>query len=380
MDNEKLLARLTGRLYEAGICADSWDAALDDIMQAIGADVSALFVEDRAHPVTAFEVFSVRGYPEHVPDTYRSYFAERDVRLPAILALPAGQVYADERAMPFAEVERSEIYNDFYRPLGLAHGAAIVPFNDGRRFGVLSAHRAIRAGNFLPTEIATLERLAPHVIRALQLHRQVVRANAVADGLAVALNHFQLATLLVDERGAVIELNLAAEVLLRRSECPLRLVGRHLSAVSADHQAALARAISDAAHSSGGRLSTVPSVLRLAKTDGSAALGVMVTPARQPRNLGMKREGLAIVFISDPGQASPAEPDLLIRQFGLSPAEAQIAVRLTAGDRIEDIADARGVSQETVRVQVKRVLSKTETRSQGQLIGLLSRSLAALRR
>jgi DNA-binding CsgD family transcriptional regulator len=71
---------------------------------------------------------------------------------------------------------------------------------------------------------------------------------------------------------------------------------------------------------------------------------------------------------------------LLICQFGLSPTEAEVAARLATGDRIEDIADARGVSQETVRVQVKRALAKTEMRSQGQLIGLLARSLAALRR
>jgi DNA-binding NarL/FixJ family response regulator len=56
------------------------------------------------------------------------------------------------------------------------------------------------------------------------------------------------------------------------------------------------------------------------------------------------------------------------------------AAQLVAGDRIEDIADARGVSRETVRVQVKNLLAKTEARGLGQLIGLASRSLAALRR
>lgn len=71
---------------------------------------------------------------------------------------------------------------------------------------------------------------------------------------------------------------------------------------------------------------------------------------------------------------------MLISQFGLSPAEAQVAARLAMGDRIEDIAESRGVSQETVRAKVKRVLAKTETRSQGHLAGFVSRSLAALHR
>jgi DNA-binding CsgD family transcriptional regulator len=37
------------------------------------------------------------------------------------------------------------------------------------------------------------------------------------------------------------------------------------------------------------------------------------------------------------------------------------------------------VSAESVRKQLKTVFSKTETRSQGQLIALVSRSLAMLR-
>ena len=134
MDNEQLLARLTGRLYDAGLGADSWDATLDDIVQGVGAEASALFVEDL-------------------------------------------------------------------------------------------------------------------------FHRQMARANAVADGLVIVLNHFQTPVLLVNERGAVIECNLAAETLLRRPECPLGLAARRLSVVSIGDTATLARAISEAACASVGTLS-----------------------------------------------------------------------------------------------------------------------------
>jgi DNA-binding CsgD family transcriptional regulator/GAF domain-containing protein len=379
MDNEQLLARLTGRLYDAGLGADSWDAALDELMRAVGSDVSALFVEDRSRTPTGFEAFSIRGYPDTVPDTYSTYYGDRDVRLPAIIGLQPGQIYVDDRTMPFSQIERSEIYNDFYRPIGVAHGMGIVPFNDGRRFGILSVHRGIQAGSFRPEEIALFERIAPHLTRALQLHSQVARANAVADGLAVALNHFQMAVLLVNRQGEVIEFNLAAEALFRRPGCPLRLVAKQLSASLSDDSVLLARAITEAACTSQDPASPVSPILRLSKTDGSGTLGVMVAPARRADDVGVSG-GLVLLFISDPAHAPPTVPELLVRQFDLSPTEAEVAARLAAGDRIEDIAYSRGVSQETVRVQVKRVLAKTETRSQGQLNTLLSRSLAVLRR
>jgi DNA-binding CsgD family transcriptional regulator len=380
MGNEQLLARLIGRLYDAGLGADSWDSALDDVMHAVSAEVSALFVEDRSHAPMAVDVFSLRGYPDHVPVTYASYFAERDVRMPAVLALPAGATYVDDRSMPFAQIERSEIYHDFYRPIGVAYGMATIPFNDGTRFGILSAHRAIEAGNFQPQDIAIFERIAPHLTRALRLQRQVHRANAVADGLAAALNHFQMAVLLVNEDREVIELNLAAESLLRQPNCPLRIATKHLAAASSADSARMTQAIANAADISRDRITTAPPVLRLTKTDGSGTLSIMVAPARRPGKLVMPGERLVLVFVSDPAQTPQTLPSLLTSQFGLSPTEAQVAARLAAGDRIEDIAETRGVSQETVRVQVKRVLAKTDTRSQGQLIGFISRSLAALRR
>ena len=322
MKNEQLLARLTSRMYDAGLGTNSWDAAVDDVMQAIGAEVSALFIVDRSRTPAATDVVAHRGFPENAPDRYSSYFSDRDVQVPPALRLMAGQIYLDDRTMPFAQVERSEIYHDFYRPIGVAHCMGAVPFNDGRRFGILSAHRATRAGSFRPEEIARFEHISPHLTRALQLQRQVARANAVAGGLVVALDHFPMAVLLANEEGAVIEVNLAAEALLRRPECPLRLVAKRLSAVSSSDTAVLTRAIADAACTSRGRISAAPPVLRLAKISGRGAIGVMVTPEPRTEEQGITAGGFALVFLVVLGQAPPNVPDLLTGPRGLSPAEA----------------------------------------------------------
>jgi len=125
-----------------------------------------------------------------------------------------------------------------------------------------------------------------------------------------------MAVLLADERGAVIECNSSAEAMLRRPECPLRLLAGRLAAVSSGDTAALARAIATAACVSHGQTGAVPPVLRLAKTDGSGAIGVMVTPARRAGQLGMSEGRLILVFVSNPGQPPSKRPrvaDLPIR-------------------------------------------------------------------
>lgn len=54
--------------------------------------------------------------------------------------------------------------------------------------------------------------------------------------------------------------------------------------------------------------------------------------------------------------------------FGLTPAEVEIVQGITLGLPVRDIAEARGRSPETVRTQLRSILSKTETHSQSELV------------
>jgi DNA-binding CsgD family transcriptional regulator len=57
--------------------------------------------------------------------------------------------------------------------------------------------------------------------------------------------------------------------------------------------------------------------------------------------------------------------------FDLSPAEARVAQKIVEGSSIEDIAAANNLSRETIRSQLKSVLTKTGTSRQAELVGLL---------
>lgn len=379
MDTNQTLARLIGRIYDAGIGSVRWQDALADLMPVIGADAAALFVGDYADAGAPFSDIALQGYPADVPVTYGSHYASRDVRQPAVARLATGDTYVDDRNMPFAEVERSEIFNDFYRPMGLGHGIAVQPFVEGKRRAICSAHRGLRAGPFRPDEIALFETLAPHITRALQLQRQMTRATAAASGLAIALNHFPLPTLLTDADGFVVEMNSAAEALLRSAGSPLRLASQRVVTVAPSEAAAFRRMMAQTAAVSAESVAAVPPVMRLARTDGSGHIAVMAVPARGGDRIETPVNAMVILFLSDPSAAPPPIPALLMAQFGLSPTEAQVAAQLAVGERVEAIADVRRVSRETVRAQVKSVLAKTESRGQGQLIGLVARSLASLR-
>ncbi|MEL6588063.1 MAG: LuxR C-terminal-related transcriptional regulator, partial [Pseudomonadota bacterium] len=62
--------------------------------------------------------------------------------------------------------------------------------------------------------------------------------------------------------------------------------------------------------------------------------------------------------------------DLLKGSFGLTSAEVDVVRQIVECQSVKDIAEARGRSVDTVRVQVKSILSKTEAHSQSELVRL----------
>jgi DNA-binding CsgD family transcriptional regulator len=94
-------------------------------------------------------------------------------------------------------------------------------------------------------------------------------------------------------------------------------------------------------------------------------LGEEARPALKAAHL------LLVAF--DPERCQPLTPNMLIDLFGLTPAEASIALGIASGWHLAEIAAARRVKIGTVRVYSKTAFRKTGTRGQAELAALLTR-------
>jgi DNA-binding CsgD family transcriptional regulator len=63
--------------------------------------------------------------------------------------------------------------------------------------------------------------------------------------------------------------------------------------------------------------------------------------------------------------------DLLQRHFGLSTAEARLALRLVMGDTLQSAAVKLDISYETARGHLKNIFNKTGARRQAELVVLI---------
>lgn len=255
-------------------------------------------------------------------------------------------------------LKQSEIWRGFYRPIGddTRHvlGAS---FDTPWGVGAIGIHRGENTSAFDDQSLAVMQELAPDLRRMLIVRSKLWTAQAETTASRAALDALSLAILQVDRNGRVLTLNAPAEALcggsgvLRMREGRLIAEGRQASLLQV-----LAAATDEASPKAG--------MLRLARPNGS----VMVLTASPLPAAGAAR-ALVVVKVAE-GLPSLAAK---LREFlGLSPSEAWVAAALSGGRSLAEIALDRGVSELTVRTQLKAILNKTGCRRQGELLSLIA--------
>ena len=75
------------------------------------------------------------------------------------------------------------------------------------------------------------------------------------------------------------------------------------------------------------------------------------------------------------GKANSSEQGSSLSNFGLTAAEAYVAIGVARGETLISIATRRGITVATARTQLRSVFSKLGAHRQSQLVAVLSRSL-----
>jgi DNA-binding CsgD family transcriptional regulator len=135
----------------------------------------------------------------------------------------------------------------------------------------------------------------------------------------------------------------------------------------------LAAWISQAAQAQNRFNSTGEKALRIARAARPPLLVLVATLPAPPDGNGAASEAAAILLIAEPDRRPAILGRHLVDWFGLTPAEAALAVQLANGARLEDLSARKGVRISTLRSQLSAVLGKTGADRQAELVGLLHR-------
>jgi DNA-binding CsgD family transcriptional regulator len=193
-------------------------------------------------------------------------------------------------------------------------------------------------------------------------HSEAHNRRAKLSVALTALDQLCAGVIVTDSGGLVIEVNRAAEAILRIEDGLLIRDGR-FHARRAFETAKLARLIAGATEG----IAPAPGRMLIGRYDGLPPYVLTVTSL--PAEVASRR--FAMIIVVDPARHCPAERDLA-EFFGLSPTEARVAAALMTGKSLSDIAAISGVQITTVRTQLRSILRKVGVKRQFDLVRMLS--------
>lgn len=238
----------------------------------------------------------------------------------------------------------------------------------------LTVFRDYEAKIFDNEETALAGVLIAQIMQALELASRIESGEVESAVYSEALERMNVGVILVDERGRVSSHTPVAERLLKGRE-GIQVQGSTLRAVKASEDSELQAAIREAAQvGSDGRDASEGCGLSLSRPSHERPLGIIVQPARM-RSTGKE---MVTVFVRDCQNEPNLNEALVRRVFNLTPAEADVTVRLTAGLSLEDAAKSLEISRNTARAHLRSIFAKNGITRQTDLVRLMLNSAVAL--
>lgn len=357
------LPELTRLIDEAAFAPEVFDRNLGQIARMLGYDHGALVYSELDVPNYVATEETLAGLNAYAAEGW----LDGDFRARHIAPFPIGRIFADSIHVPAEQRLSSDIYNEFYKCHDMANYVGW-KFSIDDSVWIYSFARSETKGPIGPTEIRQLQQIAKAANRSALVAQRLrsARLGGMLDGLASV----GVAALTLSRDGRVLEYTPQAEQIFDEEFGPVRGVLRandRASQLALDRLAATARSFV-------GLVGLENAVVR--RTDGRRP--VLVEPITV-RGLGLDGFPGArmLLVLVDLDQPTGAPGRQLMQLFHLSPAEADIAIQLSQGLRLRDIAAKRGVKLDTVRVQVKHLLQKLDASRQSDIVSLVARLAGA---
>ncbi|MCC3304507.1 hypothetical protein [Sneathiella sp. HT1-7] len=254
------------------------------------------------------------------------------------------------------------------------HTPIVVLTDDNENIG----REAIRLGAqdyLIKSQLSTdgMSRCLLNAIQRHQGHRQSAESAPLLDSATAVLNRLPIGVILVTADTKILFFNGKAKRYLEKGDGLVVGTDRICRATLPGESRALAKLLSDTLSPGGDSKSEGDFAISLTRMESDYPLNVMVAPI----GTGAAGKG-AVLFVSDPAEPVELSVESICKLYGLTPAEGRLALGLTNGHKLDDLAEQWGVSMHTVRSQLRQVFRKTDTSRQSEVVKLILTGPAAL--
>jgi DNA-binding CsgD family transcriptional regulator len=363
------LSELIGAIYDRAVDPEHWPGTLSEIRPFLGGDNAVLSLIDMHRG--AFLLNFLDNVPEVFAQSIDRWSGDiikswggSDLFVSAALDEP----YIWSRVItPAAEGKNSFV--DAMRAAGFADSMSLVLTRDQSVIGALALGRRRKAGYFGDEELGRARLLLPHLQRAIGFSRLLELATLRASAFEAALDAVAVPTVLVTADAELVHANAAGRAELDRAEL-LKVSQGRIAAADLRDQRGLAQALSTASE----QPAAPPTQLDVPLGKDARKLQLLPLPRGSVRGT-LAPSAAAAIMLTPPPRSPLAEPGAiaarLIDRFGLTPAEAAVALEVAKGDGRAAAAARLGIRDNTVRTHLSAIFLKLGINRQAQLVRLL---------
>ncbi len=357
MNQQDLFNRLVNLLNEAAIDDTCWPETSRLMDRVYGAKGSTLAF---GYDIGEIEIFFAKCY-YHGEDRsnwmkeYFQFYHSSDERLPRIKKLPDSKIMRVVDLFSKKELKTSLTYNEALPRFETQNGLNVRldgPSGSGIALGI--ADPIGSSGWSLP-QINLIKGVLPNLRQYVRVRTALVEARALGASLSELLNNTHAGVILLDRRGLIVDMNDTARGMLRRSG-GLSSKADSLHAIRQKDNSRLEELLTQALPRFGELAKSGSMMVR--QLSPLPMLALHVKPVTSREEAFRSRHVAALVLIIDPVNWARIKPELVKEVLGLTPSEVEIAICLTEGKSIRQIAAATGRSYDTVRFHLRHIFTK----------------------
>lgn len=367
------------RIYDCAVNPDNWQDTLTNIRDRFDLAYLSLhymnFPPD--YPRRRHEHFIVTTDwdPKWMEEVVK--FTPEIPNFDQIVAKDIDQPTTQLRHVDEDEFVKSRFYKEWVAPQGLRDSCHVNVIQRGNMaaqlVGAVDESRALLSD----AELEMLGLLTPHIRRALVISDMLNEKRARLQIYRTLLDHVSVAVYLVGPNARIVYANQAGEDMLSANSC-LSGVGQRLSARSPIHAELFRRALETASSGQDATVGLWGNGMALPGVDGDTAIAY-VLPMGNSEARHALGDGLAVVLVTTDTAARPPAVEVLTALSGMTVAEARVALGISEGRSIDEIASSQGIAVNTVRKHLSNAFDKTEARSQAALGAFVNRLRMPLR-
>ncbi len=360
---------LVGLIYDAVADSALWPVFLESLARSTNSTLGSLTLGTPR--IEQVAIVCWYGWRDEDQPLYMDRYMRVDPWARASLFLTEGVVDTSENLCAPQELEASAAYREFYEPRGCHHGmgGSILRSATSISFVIVARDRTV--GPFGERELSVLRPLMPHLRRAALLHGELASLRSQLAAFSGHLDRYPQAFLIIDSECRVLYVNAAGREVCEQRD-GITIQGGQLLIMSRSNDAQMRTAVGEIAARRD--LSFHRVEVRRPSSMSPYRVLLMPVPESGAIPLGVVQPAVAVLIL-DSGSASQIDPAALRNLFSLTAAEARVTAFLAGGYSLAEAASKLNVSVETIRTHTRRVLSKTATKRQGELISLVLRAV-----